>query len=67
MLDSWNFRLREIIGLMHSLEKKYYQNKTQLRYNFGSVYIKICSLGTGLFKSILFSSQFTPAGRGFYI
>ena len=28
----------KIIGLMHALEKRYYQNKTQLRYNLGSVY-----------------------------
>ena len=37
MLDWLNFRLGEIIGLMHALEKRY-QNKTQLPYNFGSVY-----------------------------
>ena len=30
-----------MIGLIHALEKRYYQNKTQLRYNFGSVYVKI--------------------------
>ena len=41
MLDRLNFRLGEIIGLMHALEKRYYQNKTQLRYNFGSVYLHI--------------------------
>ena len=38
MLDWLNFRLGEIIDLIHALEKRYYQNKTQLRYNFGSVY-----------------------------
>ena len=38
MLDWLNFSLGEIIGLMHVLEKRYYQNKTQLHYNFGSVY-----------------------------
>ena len=38
MLDWLNFRLGEIIGLIHAVEKRYYQNKTQLRYNFGSVY-----------------------------
>ena len=38
MLDRLDFRLGEIIGLIHALEKRYYQNKTQLRYNFGSVY-----------------------------
>ena len=39
MLDLLNFRLGEIIGLIHALEKGYlYQNKTQLRYNFGPVY-----------------------------
>ena len=37
-LDWLNFRLGEIIGLIHVLEKRYYQNKTQLRYKFGSVY-----------------------------
>ena len=37
MLDWLNFRLGEIIGLIHGLEKRYYQNKTQLHYNFGSV------------------------------
>ena len=41
MLDWLNFCLGEITGLMHGLEKRYYQNKTQLRYNFGSVYIFI--------------------------
>ena len=40
MLDWLNVRLGEIIGLIHALEKRYYQNKTQLRYNFGSVYIQ---------------------------
>ena len=40
MLDWLNFSLGEIIGLIHALEKRYYQNKTQLRYNFGSVYLK---------------------------
>ena len=39
MLDWLNFRLGEIIGLIHAPEKRYYQNKTQLRYNFGSVYL----------------------------
>ena len=39
MLDWLNFRFGEIIGLIHALEKRYYQNKTQLRYYFGSVYI----------------------------
>ena len=39
MLDWFNFRLGELIGLTHALEKRYYQNKTQLRYNFGLVYI----------------------------
>ena len=39
MLDRLNFRLGEIIGLIHALEKRYYENKTQLRYNFGSVYM----------------------------
>ena len=34
MLDWLNFCLREILGLIHALEKRYYQNKTQLRYNF---------------------------------
>ena len=54
MLDWPNFHLGEIIGLIHALEKRYYQNKTQLRYNFGSVYMhNICkwhlgSRGTGL-------------------
>ena len=38
MLDWLNFHLGEIIGLIHALEKSYYQNKTQLGYNFGSVY-----------------------------
>ena len=38
VLDWLNFRLGEIIGLIHVLEKRYYQNKTQLRYKFGSVY-----------------------------
>ena len=33
MFDWLNFRLGEIIGLIHALEKRYYQNKTQLRYN----------------------------------
>ena len=32
MLDRLNFRLGEIIGLINALEKRYYQNKTQLRY-----------------------------------
>ena len=44
MLDWLNFRLGKIIGLIqHAVEKRYYQNKTQLRYNFGSVYIIINS------------------------
>ena len=38
MLDWSDFRLGEILGLIHAREKRYYQNKTQLRYNFGSVY-----------------------------
>ena len=33
--------LGEIIGLIPLQEKRYYQNKTQLRYNFGSVYIRL--------------------------
>ena len=33
-----SFRLGEIIGLIHALEKRFYQYKTQLRYKFGSVY-----------------------------
>ena len=37
MLDWLNFRLGEIIGLIHALEKRYYRNKTQLRHIFGSV------------------------------
>ena len=40
MLDWLNFHLGEITGLMHVLEKRYYQNKTLLRYNFGSVYLR---------------------------
>ena len=40
MLDWLNFCLGEITGLIHALEKRHYQNKTQLRYNFGSVYKK---------------------------
>ena len=36
-----HFHLGKIIGLMHALEKRYYQKYTQLRYNFGSVYIPI--------------------------
>ena len=39
MFDWLNFRLGEIIGLVHALEKRY-QKKTQLRYNFGSVKYK---------------------------
>ena len=39
MLDWLNCHLGEIIGLIHAPEKRYYQNKTQLRYNFCSVYI----------------------------
>ena len=38
MLDWLNFRLVEIIGLIHARKKSYNQNKTQLHYNFGSVY-----------------------------
>ena len=38
MLDGLHFRLGEIIGLIHALEKRYYLNKTQLHYNLGSVY-----------------------------
>ena len=38
MLDWLNFQLGEIIVLIQALEKRYYQNKTQLRYNFGYVY-----------------------------
>ena len=41
MLDWLNFRLGEIIILMHALEQKYYQNKTQLHYNFGSVFMDL--------------------------
>ena len=37
MLYGLNFDLGEIIVFIHVLEKRYYQNKTQLRYNFGSV------------------------------
>ena len=36
-----NLHLGEIIGLIHELEKRYYQNKTLLRYNFGSVQINL--------------------------
>ena len=43
MLDWLIFCLGEIIGLIHALEKRYYQNKTRLRYNFGSVYKRILS------------------------
>ena len=39
---------------MHGLEKRYYQNKTQLRYNFGSVYIFIY---VPFARSISFVSQ----------
>ena len=39
MLDWLKFRLGEIIGLIHALENRYYQNKTMLRYNFDSVYL----------------------------
>ena len=38
MVDWLNFRLGVIICLIHALEKRYYQNKTQLCHNFGSVY-----------------------------
>ena len=41
MLDLFNFRLEEIVGLIYALEKGYYQNKAQLRDNFGSVYYNI--------------------------
>ena len=34
MLDWLNFRFGVIIGLKYVLEKRYYQNKTQMRYNF---------------------------------
>ena len=44
MLDWLNFRLEETIGLIHALEKRYYQNKTQLRYNFDSVYKYLLSI-----------------------
>ena len=43
MLDWLNFRLGEIIGLIHALEKKYYQNKTQLHDIFGSVHLVLTS------------------------
>ena len=33
----------EIISLIYAAEKRYYQNKTQLRYNFDSVYIVLVS------------------------
>ena len=36
-----DFRLGEIIGLIHAREKRYHQNKTQLRYNFDSVYYEL--------------------------
>ena len=48
MLDWLNFRLGEIIGLIQALQKRYYQNKTQLRYNFGSVYTKMTRCPTTL-------------------
>ena len=40
MIDWLNFRLGVTIDLIHALEKRYSQNKTQLRYNFGSVYLR---------------------------
>ena len=40
MLDWLNFRLGKIIGLILALEKRYYQNKTQLHYIFDSVYLQ---------------------------
>ena len=33
-----NACLGEPIGLVHAFGQRYYQNKTMLRYNFGSVY-----------------------------
>ena len=54
MRDRLNFRLGEIIGLIHALEKNYYQNKTLLRYKFGSVY-KQCS-GSYDFRPFVFGS-----------
>ena len=38
MLDRLNFHLGEIIGLIYALEKRYYQNKTQLGYNWLSIH-----------------------------
>ena len=40
MLVWLNFRLEKMFSL-NALEKRYYQNKTQLRYNFGTVYIRV--------------------------
>ena len=37
MPNSMNIRLAEPIDLGHSFRQRYYQNKTKLRLNFGSV------------------------------
>ena len=65
MLDWLNFRLGEIIGLMHALEKRYYQNKTQLRYNFGSVYL-VLILQTLLY-AFLFCRVYFPYQCFYYL
>ena len=52
MLDWLNFPLGEIIGLIHALEMGYYQNDTQLRFNFISVYIDILKISTFSNKAV---------------
>ena len=40
-MPNWmNLCLGEPIGLLHAYEQRYYQNKTMLHFNFGSVYIR---------------------------
>ena len=74
MLDWLNFHLEEIIGLIHALEKRYYQHKTLSRYYFGSVYViisitvlcRFCIKGADLYTHyswLLYAIEITTHSR----
>ena len=61
MLDWLNFRFEEIIYLIYAVEKRYYQNKTQLRYNFGSVYFTSKRISNFAHRGSLYTKTKTKA------
>ena len=60
ILDWLNIHLGEILGLIHALGKRYYQNKTLLSYNFGSVYIFCTIIAQSSAKLSYERGCFTP-------